>query len=228
MTMETSVSGPRRRADAERNIAAILAAASEMFGRGHSPAMGEIASAAGVRRATLYAHFPSREELLDAVIAHTMAHTDEVMAALALDDDPPDVAVERLVRTSWPILDRSRRLRTAVMTELGPQRLRRHHDRTRYHVEGLVRRGQDAGLFRTDLPVDWLVTTFYAVLHAAADEADAGHLTPADAPDLLVATVLSVLTGGREAPHGVRTPVPTNASTGPASTPAATDTGAAT
>jgi AcrR family transcriptional regulator len=183
----------RRRADAERNIAAILAAAGDMFGRGRSPSMGEVASAAGVRRATLYGHFPSREELLDAVIAHAMAHTDEVLTALALDDDPADVAVERLVRTSWPILDRYRRLRMAVLTELGSERLRRHHDRTLHHVEQLIRRGQDDGLFRTDLPLDWLVTTFYAVLHAAADEADAGHLAPADAPDLLVTTMLSLL-----------------------------------
>jgi AcrR family transcriptional regulator len=195
MTAETSTTGPRRRADAERNIAAILTAAGDMFGRGQSPAMGEIATAAGVRRATLYAHFPSREELLDAVVTHALTHTDETLTALALDRDPADVALERLVRTSWPILDRYRRLRTAAMTELGPERLQRHHDRILHHIDHLVRRGQDAGLFRTDLPLDWLVTTFYAVLHAAADEADAGRLTPADAPDLLATTVHSLLAG---------------------------------
>jgi AcrR family transcriptional regulator len=183
----------RRRADAERNITGIIAAAGDLFGRGQSPSMGEVASAAGVRRATLYGHFPSREELLDAVIAHAITHTDETLTALELDGDPADVAVERLVRTSWPILDRYRRLRTTALAELGAERLRAHHDRTLHHVERLVRRGQDNGLFRTDLPLDWLITTFYAVLHAAADEADAGRVTPADAPDLLATTVLSLL-----------------------------------
>jgi AcrR family transcriptional regulator len=191
--VEASVTEPRRRADAERNIAAIITAAGDMFGRGQSPSMGEIARAAQVRRATLYGHFPSREELVDAVVAHAMADTDKVLAALVLDDDPADVALERLMRTSWPILDRYRRLRTTATTELGPERLRRHHDRTLHHLERLIRRGQDDGLFRTDLPLAWLITTFYAVLHAAADEADAGHLAPADAPDLLVTTVLSLL-----------------------------------
>jgi AcrR family transcriptional regulator len=198
---DVSSAEPRRRADAERNIAAILAAAGDMFGRGKAPSMGEIAQAAGVRRATLYGHFPSREELLDAVIAHAITHTDEVLTALGLDRDPADVAVERLVRTSWPILDRHRRLRTTALAELGPERLRRHHDRTLHHVDRLIRRGQDDGLFRTDLPLDWLVATFYAVVHAAADEADAGRLTPADAPGLLARTALSLLagrfTGGR-------------------------------
>jgi AcrR family transcriptional regulator len=196
MTAQPSASGPRRRADAERNIAAIITAAGDLFGRGQSPSMGEVATAAGVRRATLYAHFPSREELLDVVVEHTMTHTDEALTALALDDDPADVAVERLVRTSWPILDRYRRLRTVALTELGAERLRRHHDRTLRHIDRLIRRGQDDGLFRTDLPLDWLITTFYAVLHAAADEADAGRITPADAPGLLVTTVLSLLAKG--------------------------------
>jgi AcrR family transcriptional regulator len=191
---------PRRRADAERNIAAIIDAASDLFGRGQSPSMGEVASAAGVRRATLYGHFPSREELIDAVITQAIAHTDEVLTALALDRDSADVALERLVRTSWPILDRFRRLRTVAVAELGPERLRRHHDRTLHHVGQLIRRGQDDGLFRTDLPLDWLVTTFYAVLHAAADEADAGRISPSKAPDLLAATVLAMLTQQRGDP----------------------------
>ncbi|WP_459722306.1 TetR/AcrR family transcriptional regulator [Actinophytocola sp. KF-1] len=184
----------RRRADAERNIATIIDVASGLFGRGQSPSMAEVAAAAGVRRATLYGHFPSREELVDAVIAHAITHTDETLTALDLDRDPADVALERLVRTSWPILDRFRRLRTAALAELGAERLRRHHDRTLHHVNQLIRRGQDDGLFRTDLPLHWLVTTFYAVLHAAADEADAGRVAPSDAPDLLATTVLALMT----------------------------------
>lgn len=184
----------RRRADAERNIATIIDVASDLFGRGQSPSMAEVATAAGVRRATLYGHFPSRQDLIEAVVTHAITHTDEALTALALDQDPADVAVERLVRTSWPILDRFRRLRTAALAELGTERLRRHHDRAFHHVDQLIRRGQDDGLFRTDLPLDWLVTTFYAILHAAADEADAGRVSPSAAPDLLARTVLSLLT----------------------------------
>ncbi len=184
---------PRRRADAERNIEAILATAGEKFGRGATPAMGEIATAAGVRRATLYAHFPSREHLLDAVLDRAMADTDDALSALDLDADPPDVALERLVRTSWPVLDRHRRLRTVALAELGPERLHGHHDRARHHVERLLRRGREAGVFRTDLPADWLIASVYAIMHAAADEANAGRVPPGQAPDLVAATVLSLL-----------------------------------
>ena len=50
----------RRRSDAERSIAAIVGAAVEAFGRRSDVSMSEIATAAGVGRVTLYAHFPSR------------------------------------------------------------------------------------------------------------------------------------------------------------------------
>lgn len=188
----SSEAGTRRRADAERNIAAILVAAAELFGNGDSPSMGEVAAAAGVRRATLYAHFPSREELIDTVVARAMVHADEVLTALRLDDYPPEDAVALLVRDSWAVLDRYRRLRLAALDEIGEERLRRHHDGTLGHIERLIRRGQDDGLFRADLPLDWLVTTFYAVLHAAADDVDAGRRPSADTPELLVTTLLSV------------------------------------
>lgn len=156
--------------------------------------MGDIAGAAGVRRATLYAHFPSREELLDAVVRQSIATADEVLTGLRLDEERPGRALTHLLERVWPVLDRHRRLRQVALRELGPERLRAHHDSALHHVERLVRRGRDDGSFRTDLPEDWLIASFYAVLHAAADEADAGRLTPADAPKLLVATILPMFT----------------------------------
>jgi AcrR family transcriptional regulator len=187
----------KRRADAERNIAAILAAASEMFGRGDAPAMADIAGAAGVRRATLYAHFPSREELLDAVVLRSIEEADAALTGLRLDDDAPEVAVTRVLESLWPVLDRHRRLRQVALAELGPERLRGHHDRAMQHVEALIARGQEDGTFRTDLRLDWLVASFYAVLHAAADETDAGRLGADDVPALLVPTILSLLAPAR-------------------------------
>lgn len=184
----------KKRADAERNIAAILAAAGHAFGRGEAPAMGDIAGAAGVRRATLYAHFPSREELLEAVVRRGITTADEVLTGLRLDEEPPERALTHLLERVWPVLDRHRRLRQVALRELGPERLRAHHDLAMQHVERLVQRGQDSGSFRADLPLDWLIASFYAVLHAAADEADAGRLSPADAPKLLVATILPMFT----------------------------------
>ena len=184
---------PRRRADAQRNVAAIVAAARDLLCRGVVPSMGEVAAAAGVGRVTLYAHFASREALLDAVVRQVMAETDQVLIDLQLDEDPPEIALDRLVRRTWAILDRHRTVRSVAVAELGPEALRDQHDRVAHHVEHLIARGQEVGVFRNDLPRAWLVAVFYATVHAAADEVSGGRLDAEAAPDVLVATVQSVL-----------------------------------
>lgn len=57
------------RADAQRNHDCIIAAAIEVFtARGMDASLDEIAARAGVGPGTLYRHFPTREDLVDAVI----------------------------------------------------------------------------------------------------------------------------------------------------------------
>ncbi len=72
---EPPVPVPPRRADARRNHDAIVAAAREAFGReGVDTSIDDIARAAGVGSATLYRHFPTRDDLILAAIAqHTIA-----------------------------------------------------------------------------------------------------------------------------------------------------------
>lgn len=184
---------PRRRADAQRNVDAIVAATRDLLGRGTLPSMSEIASAAGVGRVTLYSHFPSREVLLEEVVRRAITDTDQVLAGLALDAVPAEVALTRLVRGSWQVLDSYRTVRVAAVAELDPEALRGQHDRVAHHVEQVIARGRRAGEFRTDLPGPWLVTIVFATLHAAADEVSAGRLDAQVAPDVLVATLLSIL-----------------------------------
>ena len=172
---------PRRRADAQRNTDAIIAAARDLLRHGALPSMSEVAAAAGVGRVTLYAHFASREALLDSVVRQAITDTDQALAALALDDDPVETAVHRLVRTSWSVLDRHRTIRGVALTELGPEALRDQHDPVVHHVESLIARGRDDGVFRTDLPHPWLVAAFYATLlleqgvHVRAIQRILGH-----------------------------------------------------
>jgi AcrR family transcriptional regulator len=78
---------PLRR-DAQRNRDAVVAAARQVFcDHGLEAPLEEIARQAGVGIATLYRRFPSRAELLDAVLADTVhAHVQVADHALAMDD----------------------------------------------------------------------------------------------------------------------------------------------
>jgi len=185
--------GVRRRADAERNIAAILDAGLELVSRDPEANVAEIARAAGVGRVTLYGHFPSREALIDAIMAHAIARANQALDAVDLDEGSAPSALTRLIGSSWPILNQHRQLMVAGTRHLGPTRMRAHHDPAMSRVERLVVRGQADGQIRTDLPRSWLVTTFYTLLHAAAGEVDAGRLEPGAAGDVVAATVLAAL-----------------------------------
>jgi AcrR family transcriptional regulator len=62
------------RADAQRNRARVLAAAERVFAkRGTAASTEEVARAAGVGVGTVFRHFPSKEELLRALIVERLA-----------------------------------------------------------------------------------------------------------------------------------------------------------
>ncbi|GAA3235977.1 TetR/AcrR family transcriptional regulator [Nonomuraea helvata] len=184
---------PARRADAERNIAAILAAATRLLSADAAASVADIAKAAGVGRVTLYGHFPSREALLDAVLDHAVDVADAVLADESIDTAPAPEAMAGLLRSSWEVLDRHRRLFLAADRVLATERIREHHDRPLQRVERLIARGQRDGDFRTDLPLAWLVTTFFSIIHSAAQEREAGRLAPEEVEPVLIKTMLSLL-----------------------------------
>ncbi|HET6499662.1 MAG TPA: helix-turn-helix domain-containing protein [Amycolatopsis sp.] len=79
---ETTGSPARRRADARRNRDKVVAAASAVIAEaGAGASLEEIARRAGVGSATLHRHFPSRAELLEAVLR------DRVQALCARAED---------------------------------------------------------------------------------------------------------------------------------------------
>src|ERR1700733_623220 len=116
--------GQPRRADAKRNVAAILAAAAECLARNPDTSMGEIAAAAGVGRMTLYGHFKTRAELLNAVLTQVIAEAHDALDAVDVSGDPRD-ALARLVAANWLVVDRLRLVLEAAPRELPAERI--HH-----------------------------------------------------------------------------------------------------
>lgn len=187
---------PRRgrihRADARRNVTAILDAATVALQRDPAASLADIAAEAGVGRVTLYGHFRSRTELVEAVLERSMHEADTVLDDVDLSGDPAE-ALARLVGTSWQIVDRCRRILLAAQRELPAARITAVHERVVGRITELIERGRTDGTFRDDLPTDWLVTVALALTHAAVDEVDAGRLEGDAVGWYVVTTLLGAL-----------------------------------
>jgi AcrR family transcriptional regulator len=181
-----------RRADAERSIAAILDAAVDLLGVRPEASMEEIAAAAGLSRQTVYAHFSSREALLDAASRRAMAEAVTAIEAAEPERGPPAEALERLVAVSWQTVARHAGVIESMHTLRGAQEQHAFHAPIRAPLERLIRRGKRAGVFDRRQPTPWLLAAFISLSHAAAAEVSGGRMDPEDAGRALVRSVLRV------------------------------------
>jgi AcrR family transcriptional regulator len=183
---------PRRRADAERSIARILEAAVECLSADPDASMAEIARRAGVVRATIYVHFPTRESLMHAVTHRALA---EVEAAIASSDPDAGDALEalgRVVSATWRTLGRYHAL-VAINMQRPHEEMHQDHRSVLSALEPLIARGQAAGAFRPDVPGSWHLATMLALVHGASGELRAGRIGEDAAEEALVATVVGAL-----------------------------------
>jgi AcrR family transcriptional regulator len=153
---------PQRR-DAQRNRDAIVAAAREVYcDHGLEAPLEEIARRAGVGIGTLYRHFPSRVELLDAVLADTVqAHVDAAEQALAAGD-PWDGFVSYLEATCR--LQAANRGLNDAMGMRFPRATAVEAAKSRLFelVAQVVDRAQQSGQLRADLTLEDLAFLTWA------------------------------------------------------------------
>jgi AcrR family transcriptional regulator len=184
----------RRRADAERSISAILDAAVDALASDPDASMAENARRAGVVRATIYVHFPTRESLLDAVMDHTIADVSAAVAAAEPNTGEPREALERVLRTTWRKLDRLHSLIALNAARLPGEEFHRRHMPFIETIAPVIVRGQKDGVFRDDLPAAWHLSVLFAIVHAASGEVQSGRICESDVEAAMLSTVMSALT----------------------------------
>ena len=184
---------PKRRADAERSIARILDAAVGALGEDQDASMSEIARRAGVVRATIYVHFPTREALLDAVTERALAEVAAVINAAEPDRGDPADALARVVAATWRQLGPYHALVAINTSTQTHDHLHHRHGSVVDTLVLLIERGQAAGEFRTDVPAAWHLAMLMALIHAGSAELQARRVPEADAEAALVATVVGAI-----------------------------------
>lgn len=190
MSHGTTASRSTLRADAQASIAKILTATAGCLADNPHASTTEIAKAAGVGRVTLYAHFPSREILVEATLESVLAKGEEVLERLDLTGDPRQ-ALRTLIESSWLLIAQAGAVLEAAQATLPQGRVQELHAKPAQRVDALIRRGQSEGTFRTDLPAGWLVSVLHHLMKGAAADIGTGRLAHDDAPRFISDTVLA-------------------------------------
>jgi AcrR family transcriptional regulator len=193
-TTTADVAAPkRRRADAERSVAAILDAGLEALASDPESSMSEIARRAGVVRATIYVHYPTRTALLDAVMEYAVGLVVEAMRGAEAQRGEPVEALERVLRATWRQLAQFHGLLALNIARLSAEELHRRHRPMLDQLEPLIERGQEQGVFRRDLPVVWHLAVLRAIVHAASTEIRAGRLPDSEAEAAMLSTAVAAI-----------------------------------
>jgi len=165
----------RQRPEAAQSIAAVMDAAIQVLASRPDASMDEIARAAGVSRQTVYAHFPARDALIDAVIERGTAEFTSLLDGLDLDQAPPAQALTRLLDAGWQIAARYPFLWLQPAVDPGKDADR--HAPVLDRMLDIVRRGQASGDFDASVPAHWLLSASLALGRATEDEVKAGRMT---------------------------------------------------
>jgi len=142
------------RADARRNRERILQAARcACAEHGVSVQMDDVARGAGVGVGTVYRHFPTKEALIEALVAEKFRITTENLRQ-ALDIEDPWEAFAEGLRRNAEVMASDAALREAL-ARLAPVAGHSAHGRAEFEALAarLVARAQEAGALRDDVTV---------------------------------------------------------------------------
>jgi AcrR family transcriptional regulator len=167
-----------RRADAARNIDRIIESAIHVFALDPAAGMNDVAARAGVGRATLYRHFPSREDLMAAIKAQARHEAITAVESCPLDEGSAIECIERIVRAVIELGDRYRFINgwRAEGDEHPEPR-----ERISAALQAAAERGQRRGEITRSVPAEWAALAIRSLMLAAIEELSTGRASEREA-----------------------------------------------
>jgi AcrR family transcriptional regulator len=173
----TPASARRPRRDALENRAGIIAAATTAIALDPRASLDAIARGAGLSRRAVYGHFEDRDAIIREILAAGAPRFNAI--ALGISDSAAPLALARLTARLWR---EAAMVQVAAAIALDDAHVQETADilaPLRRVLLDIVRRGQDAGTLRTDLPLATTArlieeTARSVVTHLDASSSDSG------------------------------------------------------
>jgi AcrR family transcriptional regulator len=194
MEMDLNVVRPQERADARANRARLVEAARAVFGeRGLAAEMKEIAERAGVGVGTIYRNFPSKEDLVLAIMRDALAAAiAEARVAEAMDD--PIDGLRALLVSALAMIERYGWLVEAMLGgQFLPNPQMRAELESHKHLGGferLIERAVGQGRLRADLDIRVATTMLTGTITPWNYRRFLAGLTPEQAADAIMGSFL--------------------------------------
>ena len=166
---------------------AIIDAAIDTLARNPGASLSEIVARAGVGRASLHRHFPTRGDLVTAITRQCM---DEIDAATDEAVEGARTACERLSRMLEAVIPLGDRYHFLAAEAIDDASLRARHEADLEWLGGLVDELRKEGVVATDVPRGWAVANIDAQVWLAWSQIAQGKLAPADSAGLALRTLL--------------------------------------
>jgi len=175
------------RADAERNVRAIIDAAIVLLAAEPDASMERVATAAGVGRATVYRHFASRDHLVRAILDRALQDARDAVVGSDPGQGTAPEALGRAVEALLKVADRYRLVRSIAPHDA---ELRQRAEEVGAPLTAIIQRGQREGSFRTDLSARWGAAALGALMQAMTVQLIDGDVRDRDAARLLLTTLV--------------------------------------
>ncbi len=166
----------------------MIEAALRLLAENPDASMQEIADASGLGRTTVYRHFPTRDDLFSALLAHALRQSWDVAVGVFERGLPFEDTVREL---SLVMVDAGVDYRF-LFSYGNPTALQVSRTAPENPMLAWFRAAQQRGEMRADLPLHWVMSCFQALSLVAMQDFASGRQSREETAELLAASILAL------------------------------------
>ncbi len=181
------------RAPRRTSRAAILDAAAYVFAQNPGAPLSEVAERAGVGRATLHRHFPSRDDLIRVLCLESIEAIDEAVAPIRGKANTASQDLLQRLEVIVPLGDRYHYLHAEAWRAADDPLVSKLYEEELESLGALVDSLKKEGAIASDVPTRWAVAVLDSLIWTTWSQVQAGTVSRQDAARLAHRTLLEGL-----------------------------------